>query len=71
MKNITRFPTIVAVTVCLALLSSVQAQEEKKDHPKSASPGLVKLTAKSTPLLQGDKITFFGDSVTMQGVIST
>ena len=66
MKNIAHFPTIVAVTVCLTLLSSVQAQE-KKDHPKNASPGLVKLTAKGTPLLQGDKIAFFGDSVTMLG----
>ncbi|MEI7837648.1 MAG: GDSL-type esterase/lipase family protein [Planctomycetota bacterium] len=65
MKNIARFSTILAVTVCLALLSVVQAQE-KKDQPKP-SPGLVKLTAKTTPLLKGDKIAFFGDSVTMQG----
>ena len=66
MKTIACFSTILAITVCLALLSAVQAQE-KKDQPKRALPGLVKLAAKSTPLLKGDKIAFFGDSVTMQG----
>jgi len=56
---------ILVATVCLAMLSSVQAQEKKDQKP--ASPGLVKLTARGTPLLKGGKIAFFGDSVTMQG----
>ena len=53
MKNIARFSPILAVAVCLALLSVIQAQE-KKDQPKP-SPGLVMLTAKTTPLPQAAK----------------
>lgn len=64
--NIAQLSTILAVTSCLALLSPVQAQE-KNEQPKKPSPGLVKLTAKGTPLQKGDKVAFFGDSVTMQG----
>jgi len=64
--NAARFPRILVATTCLALLSPVLAQE-KKDQPKQLSAGLVKLTAKTTPLLKGEKIAFFGDSVTMQG----
>ncbi|MCY2929907.1 MAG: GDSL-type esterase/lipase family protein, partial [Planctomycetota bacterium] len=67
MKTAARLSVILAVTVSLALLSTSQAQEKKKDQPKKLSPGLVKLTAKTTPLAQGEKIAFFGDSVTMQG----
>ncbi len=64
--NNAHFPRILAVTACLALLPPVQAQE-KKDQPQKLPPGLAKLTAQDTPLLKGDKIAFFGDSVTMQG----
>jgi len=58
-------PKILVATICLAMLSPVQAQE--KEDQKSPSPGLVKLTARDTPLLKGETIAFFGDSVTMQG----
>lgn len=64
--NTARLSTILAVTLCVALLTPVQAQE-KKEQPKQLPPGLVKLTAKGTPLMKGEKIAFFGDSVTMQG----
>ena len=66
MKPAARLSTILAATFCLALLSSSQAQE-KKSQPNKLSPGLVKLTNLNTPLRRGDKIAFFGDSVTMQG----
>ena len=56
----------MAAGMCLAMLSPVQAQD-KSGGEKKLSPGLVKLTAKDTPLRKGDKIAFFGDSVTMQG----
>lgn len=67
MKTAACLSTMLAVTACLALLSDVQGQDKKKEAPKRLSPGLIKLIAKSTPLLKGDKIAFFGDSVTMQG----
>lgn len=66
MKSIARVSTILAFVLCLGLMTSVQAQE-KKDNGKKLSPGLVKLTAKTTPLQKGDKIAFYGDSITMQG----
>ena len=74
-KNIARFSTILAVTVCLALLSVIQAQE-KKDQPKP-SPGLVMLTAKTTPLPQAAKTLtikgtclFGGRTGTWSGVLT-
>jgi len=67
MKSIARGSMILAVILCLGLPCPIQAQEKKNDSGKKLSPGLIKLTAKNTPLQKGDKIAFFGDSVTMQG----
>ena len=46
--------------VALATLCNAQDSEVE-------SGGLQKLTAEDTPLLPGEKIAFFGDSITMQG----
>lgn len=46
----------------VALATFCNAQDSETE-----SGGLRKLTAEDTPLLPGEKIAFFGDSITMQG----
>ncbi len=58
--------TVLAVALCVGLTSTAKALESKKNEIHKLS-GLEMLTAKDTPLKKGDKIAFFGDSVTMQG----
>lgn len=55
---------MVLMVACSGLTFVLAAQES--DAPKSKT-GLERLTAADTPLKKGDRISFFGDSVTMQG----
>lgn len=66
MKNIVRLSMMIGVAFCVAVPPAGLAQE-KKEQPGKPSAGLAKLTGKTTPLIKGDKIAFFGDSITMEG----
>lgn len=54
-----------ALLLILGLVSAFTSAEESKNQAKIS--GTARLTAADTPLREGDKIAFFGDSVTMQG----
>jgi lysophospholipase L1-like esterase len=61
----TRTCTLLAMAVCLVLASAARSDDAAKSKP--LSPAVAKLVADGTPLAKGDKIAFFGDSITMQG----
>ena len=54
---------ILATAFCVLITSTVSGQETDA----ALSVGLKQLTAADTPLRKGEKIAFFGDSITMQG----
>ncbi len=56
--------TLATLTLLVFLSSGTFAQTNDQS---SAASGLTALTAAETPLRNGEKIAFFGDSVTMQG----
>jgi lysophospholipase L1-like esterase len=58
--------SVVALMMTFAGIASQNVSAAPAVAGKAGS-GIEQLTAKNTPLRQGDSIAFFGDSVTMQG----
>lgn len=67
MKASARVSLALIAALCFTLAAQRGLGRSVEKDATTLSPGLAKLTARDTPLRPGEKIAFFGDSVTMQG----
>ncbi len=62
-----RFQRVVVAAICLLLLMTPWAVNAQSEPTTYKEHGLGRLTAAESKLHSGEKIAFFGDSITMQG----